>query len=697
MKRFIIFLWAALIMTSCSNNSNNPLLKTWNTPFQVPPFASIKEKHFLPAFEKAMQKHQAEIGAIVDNGETATFDNTIAALDASGSLLDRVENVFSNLNSANTNEQLQAIAKELAPLRSKHYDDINLNVKLFRRVKAVYDKKEELTLSTEQARLLEETYKGFVRSGANLSEQDKAKLRDVNEKLSMLTLKFGENILAETNDFKLVLTDSSDLEGLPQWLIDQAADAAKEAGEGAWVFTLHKPSWIPFLQYSAKRDLREKLYTAWMHIGDNNNEQDNKEVISKIVSLRVKKANLLGYASWADYVLDDKMAKNPQNVFNLLDQVWTPALNRAKAEVYDMQKLIDAEGGGFKLDTWDWWYYAEKIRQQKYALNDDLLKPYFQLENVRRGLFDVAHKLYGLQIEPLKDLPVYQKDVLAYDVKEADGSHAAVLYMDFFPRPGKRSGAWMTSFRKEYKKDGKKVSPVISMVMNFSKPTGDAPSLLTLDEVLTMFHEFGHSLHGMLSDCTYRSLSGTSVKRDFVELPSQIMENWASEPEVIKSFAKHYQTGEPIPDDLVAKIENSKHFNQGFATVEYLAASYLDMDYHTVQDTTPIADINQFERTAMNRIGLIPEIIPRYRSTYFQHIFSGGYSSGYYSYLWAEVLDADAFQAFKETGLFDQKTAASFRHNILERGGTEDPMVLYRRFRGRAPEITPLLKRRGLL
>ncbi len=697
MNRLYILLWAALIMTSCSNNSSNPLLKTWDTPFQVPPFESIREKHFLPAFDEAMKMHKQEIAAIVDNKEEATFDNTIAALDYSGTALDRVENVFYNLNSANTNEALQNIAREIAPLRSQHYDDISLNVPLFERVKAVYNQKDQLSLSTEQARLLEDTYKDFVRSGANLSAEDKQKLRSINEQLSMLTLKFGENVLAETNNFKLVLTDSADLEGLPQWLIDQAGEAAKEAGEGNWVFTLHKPSWIPFLQYSAKRELREKLYTAWMHIGDNNNDHDNKRVVSQIVSLRVKKANLLGYDSWADYVLDDKMAKTPQNVLNLLDQVWTPALNRAKAEAYDMQKLIEAEGGGFGLAPFDWWFYADKIRQQKYALNEDLLKPYFKLDNVRQGLFDVANKLYGLQFVPLADLPIYHQDVIAYEVKEADGAHVAVLYMDFFPRESKRSGAWMTSFRKQYKKDGKNISPVISIVMNFSKPAGDLPSLLTLDEVLTLFHEFGHALHGMLSDCTYRSLSGTSVKRDFVELPSQIMENWALAPEVIKSYAKHYQTGQAIPEDLVEKIVKSKHFNQGFATLEYLAASYLDMAYHTVQDTIPIEDINAFEKNVMERIGLITEIIPRYRSTYFQHIFSGGYSSGYYSYMWAEVLDADAFEAFKETSLFDRKTATAFRTNILQRGGTEEAMVLYKRFRGREPKITPLLKRRGLL
>mgnify|MGYP002641752449 CR=1 FL=1 len=697
MKRFITFLWVVITMTACSNNSSNPLLKAWDTPFEVPPFESIKEGHFLPAFKAAMKDHQKEIAAIVSNSEVATFENTIAALDYSGAQLDKVENVFYNLNSANTNKNMQAIAKEVSPLSSKHYDDINLNPQLFERVKTVYTKKGELGLTTEQTMLLEETYKGFVRSGANLPEDEKTTLREINEKLSMLTLKFGENVLAETNGFKLVLTDSTDLAGLPQWLIDQAAETAKENGEGNWVFTLHKPSWIPFLQYSAKRELREKLYTAWMHIGDNDNDQDNKEVLSQIVSLRVKKANLLGYPSWADYILDDKMAAKPANVLNLLDQVWKPAVHRAKAEAYDMQKLIDAENGGFKLDTFDWWYYAEKIRQQKYALSDDVLKPYFQLKNVRAGLFEVAEKLYGLQFEPLPDLPIYHEDVVAYDVKEADGSHLSVLYMDFFPRASKRSGAWMTSYRKESKKDGEKISPVISIVMNFSKPTGDTPALLTTDEVLTLYHEFGHALHGMLSDCTYPGLSGTSVKRDFVELPSQIMENWALDSDVVKSYAKHYETGEPIPNDLVKKIEKSSQFNQGFATVEYLAASYLDMKYHTATSSELIKDVDAFETDAMNDLGLISEIIPRYRSGYFQHVFAGGYSSGYYGYMWAEVLDADAFEAFKETSLFDQTTALAFRSNILERGGTENPMDLYTRFRGREPEITPLLKRRGLL
>ncbi len=546
--------------------------------------------------------------------------------------------------------------------------------------------------------MLEKTYKDFVRNGADLPDDQKAELRKINEELAKLTLKFGDNVLAETNAFKLVIDDSADLEGLPQWLIDQAAEDAKAAGyEGKWVFTLHKPSWIPFLQYSPKRELRQKLYTTWMNIANNDNEHDNKAILAQITSLRVKRAQMLGYPTHAAYVVEENMSKTPENVYKLLNQLWPPALARAKAEAAEMQKLIDAEPQPFKLASWDWWYYAEKIRQARYDLSDDALKPYFKLENVIAGLFDTANKLYGLTFTPASDLPVYHPDVIAYEVKEADGRHVSVLYMDFFPRPGKRSGAWMTEFRGQYRKEGRDVRPVVSIVMNFSKPTATVPSLLTLDEVLTLYHEFGHALHGMLSDCTYPLLAGTNVTRDFVELPSQIMENWAEEPTVIKSFAKHYQTGEAIPDELVNKIIAARLFNQGFATVEYLAAAFLDMAYHTRTDTTLITDVNAFESDAMKAIGLIEEIIPRYRSTYFQHIFSGGYSAGYYNYIWAEVLDADAFEAFKEKGLFDSETAAAFRKNILERGNTEDPMVLYLRFRGREPEITPLLKKRGLI
>lgn len=697
MKKRLLVCLMGIFMVTCSKPPN-PLLMTWDTPFQVPPFDQIKEENYLPAFKAAMKQHAGEIQAIASNPQAATFENTIAVLDYSGEKLHLIENVFNNLNGANTNEQMQAIAKQVAPLSSKHYDDISLNLELFKRVKSVNEGSGTLNLTPEQNRLLEKTYKNFVRNGADLADDQKAELRKINEELATLTLKFGDNVLAETNDFKLVIDNDSDLEGLPQWLKDQAADDAKAAGqEGKWIFTLHKPSWIPFLQYSPKRALREKLYTGWMNVGDNNNVQDNKKNLAEIVSLRVRRAQLLGYPSYAAYVIEENMAKSPESVYNLLNQLWTPALNRAKAEAADMQKLIDGEKEPFKLASWDWWYYAEKIRQARYDLSDETLKPYFKLENVIQGLETIVNKLYGLTLTPMNNVPIYQDDVLAYEVKEADGAHVCILYMDFFPRPSKRAGAWMNEFRGQYRKDGQNMPPIISIVMNFSKPSAEAPSLLTLDEVLTFFHEFGHALHGMLSDCTYPGLAGTNVTRDFVELPSQIMENWAQEPELIKSYARHYQTGEAIPDALVEKIAKSRQFNMGFVTVEYLAAALLDMGYHTQTDTTLITDVNGFEQSAMDAIGLIDEIIPRYRSTYFQHIFSGGYSAGYYNYIWAEVLDADAFQAFKETSLFEQATATSFRRNILERGNTEDPMVLYKQFRGRGPEITPLLKNRGLL
>ena len=699
MTRLVLLILGLCTMTnSITTAATNPLLEEWSTPFQVPPFEEINVDHYLPAFEQAMKAQTEAVEAIVDNTDEPSFENTIEALEYSGEVLSRVSQVFYPIRSAHTNDAIQAVAQKVAPKLSRHRDNIALNSELFDRIKAVHANKEQLDLDVEQFKLLEETYTSFVRNGANLSDKDKQTLRTINEKLATLTLTFGENVLAETNDYKLVINDNKDLAGLPDWLIEQAATTAEEEGLGnAWVFTLHKPSWIPFLQYSSKRDLREKLYQAWMHIGDNDNEHDNKAVIAEIVALRAKRANLLGYGTHADYVLDRNMAKTADNVNELLFQLWQPALNRAKAEAYDMQKMIEQQSDQFDLQSWDWWYYSEKIRQEKYALSDDILKPYFELENVKNGVFTVVNNLYGLEFVELTDVPVYHPDVDVYQVKDADGSHLALLYMDFYTRSSKRSGAWMTSFREQYRKNGELVPPIISIVMNFSKPTKELPSLLTLDNVLTFFHEFGHALHGMLSDCTYPGLSGTDVRRDFVELPSQIMENWAVHPQVIPTYAKHYKTGEPIPAELVAKIDKSSKFNQGFKTVEYLAASFLDLSYHTRSETTEIEDVDAFEVEAMNDIGLIDEIIPRYRSTYFQHIFAGGYSSGYYSYIWAEVLDADAFEAFKETGLFDRETANAFRKHILEKGGTEEPMTLYERFRGRQPEILPLLKRRGLL
>ncbi len=511
-----------------------------------------------------------------------------------------------------------------------------------------------------------------------------------------LTVEFGENLLAESNDFQLIIENEEDLSGLPDFVVEMgAADATAAGMEGKWLYTLNKPSMIPFLQYADNRDLREVIFNGYINRGNNNNDHDNKKIAAKIAKLRVERANLLGYKTHADFVLDVNMAKTPDQVYALMDQVWNAALPMAKEEVVELQKMIDAEGNDFQLAAWDWWYYAEKLRKQKYDLDDEALKPYFELENVRKGMLDVATQLYGLTFEERFDMPKPHEDARTFEVFDFDGSHQAVLIMDFHPRASKRAGAWMSSYRKQYKVDGENITPIITMVMNFSKPTTDKPSLLTFDEVSTMFHEFGHALHGMLSDCTYEMLSGTSVSRDFVELPSQIMENWAAEPAVLKTYAKHYETGEPIPQDLIDKMEASSHFNQGFATVEFTAAAYLDMAWHTLSEPE-LKETLTFEKETMDKIGLIPEIVVRYRSPYFAHIFSGGYSSGYYSYQWAEVLDADAFEAFKETSLFDQETARAFRENILEKGGTDDPMKLYIQFRGKEPSVDPMLKRKGL-
>lgn len=703
MKKLTLILMTAVMITACNSGqekatvADNPFFTEYTTPFGVPPFDQIKNEHFVPAIEKGIEEQNAEIAAIIANQEAPDFENTIAAMDASGELLRKVTGVFYNFNSSNTSEELQAIAKEVAPKMSAHYDNISLNPDLFKRVQAVYENRNSLNLTGEQAMLLEDTYKNFVRGGAALDSADQARFREINQQLSLLTLQFGENVLAETNAFKLVIDNEADLEGLPQGLIDQGAETARAAGmEGKWVYTLHNPSIMPFLQYSAKRELREKIYNAYINRGNNNNDKDNKNLIAEIAALRLERANMLGYESHAAYILERNMAKDAASVNNLLDKLWAPALKRAKGEVKQLQAIIDKEGGNFKLQPWDWSYYAEKVRKELYDLDEEQMKPYFPLENVKQGIFTVAGNLYGITFTERKDIPVYHPDAVAYEVKEANGDHIGVLYMDFHPRESKRGGAWMSSYRKQYVKNGEKVSPVITIVTNFTKPTANTPSLLTFDEASTFFHEFGHALHGLLSNCNYYSLSGTSVPRDFVELPSQIMENWASEPEVLKLYAKHYQTGEVIPDELIDKMQKSAVFNQGFATVEYLAASLLDMGYHNMT-TNNIKDVSEFEASTLTRIGLIPEITSRYRSTYFSHIFSGGYSSGYYSYIWSAILDADAFEAFKENGLFDQKTAAAFRQNVLERGGTEDPMTLYKKFRGAEPDIKPLLKRRGLL
>ncbi len=696
MKLLIFSALLGSIMISCTMQESNPFFSKFETPFGVPPFEQIKHEHYLPAYKKGIEIQQQEIAAIVNNPEAATFDNTILAMEKSGKMLTTVNYTFTNLNEANTDEKMKAIAKEIAPLYSKNKDDIRLNEKLFAKIKTVYNNFETNGLTDEQKRLVKKYYKDFIRGGANLAAEKKARFREINGKLSLLTLKFGENVLSEDNAFEMVLDSKEDLAGLPENVIISAAKAAKERGhEGKWVFTLHKPSLIPFLQYSEKRELREKMFKGYVMRGDNNNEFDNKSILSEISALRIERANLLGYKTHAHFVLDDNMAANPENVYKLLNKIWKPALAKAKIEARDLQDMIKKDGKKFELQAWDWWYYAEKLKKEKYAVDEEMLRPYFKMENVRQGAFDTASKLWGITFTEIKDIPKYHPEVEAFEVKEGSGNHIGVLYTDFFPRASKGGGAWMEAFRKQSALEGKAVSPIIYNVGNFSRPSGDKPALLSYDEVQTLFHEFGHALHGLLSKGTYPSLTGTSVARDFVELPSQIMENWASEPQVLKMYAKHYETGEPIPDELIEKVEKSAKFNQGFVVTEFLSAAFLDMDWHKLTEPTELG-VNEFEKTALNKIGLIQEIVVRYRSTYFKHIFSGEYSSGYYSYSWAEVLDADAFQAFKETDIFDQKTAQSFRENILAAGNSEDPMILYKRFRGHEPSADALLTRKGL-
>jgi peptidyl-dipeptidase Dcp len=706
MKKLLFFVFVVgLALSSCQSQKKesnldmkNPFFTEWNTPFGVPPFEEIKVEHFVPAVQEGIKQQETEIEAIVANADKPTFENTILALDKSGALLTKVNGVFGPLSGAVTNDEMQAVARELSPLRTTHSNNISMNAGLFKRIKAVYDQRNELNFDQEQMHVVEKYYEDFVRGGANLSAEDQEKLKAINIELSGLYLQFGENLLAETNkNFKLVIDNKDDLAGLSEDIIAGAVVAAEKTGDsGKWVFTMAKPSWIPFLTFSDKRELREKLYTGYFMRGDNNNENDNKEIIKKIVPLRDQKAKLLGYKNFAAYKADVNMAKTPEAITDFLMELWKPTLEMAKQDVNDMQKIIDREGGNFKLASWDWWYYSEKLRKEKFDLDESEIKPYFSLDNAKKGIFYVAKNLYGLNFIKLDDVPTYHNEAEAYEVQEADGSHLGVLYMDFFPRDGKRVGAWSTQFRRATYQDGKRIPTIGSIVMNFTRPTGDTPALLSFDEVSTLFHEFGHSLHGLFADGPYDRTSG-SVARDFVELPSQFMENYAADPEVIKVYAKHYKTGETIPDVLLEKLLKSGTFNQGFITGEYVAASLLDMDFHTTTDVNDI-DVNKFEKDAMDAIGLIPEFLPRYRSTYFSHIFSGdGYSAGYYVYIWAAVLDSDAFDAFKQSGdIFNKEYAAKFR-TLLEKCGSDDGMNIYRNFRGQDPSKEPLLKKRGLL
>jgi peptidyl-dipeptidase Dcp len=701
MKRLLPALHCLLLLVTTilspavsATSDNNPFLAPYGTPFETPPFDRIKAAHFLPALQRGMEEQKLEIRSITIVRSAPTFENTIVAFDRSGALLNRVSGVFGALRGAITNDQLDSIANTATPLLTSHRNDIALDTQLFQRVKAVYDTRATLHLTPEQFMLLENTYKDFVRGGANLSAPDKLRLRAINDELSMLSLKFNQNLLKETNTYRMVVEKKGDLDGLPPAVVEAAAAVARRANlEGKWAFTLQKPSWIPFMQYATNRALREKLYRAYCNRGDNDNDFDNKRIAARIAAVRVARAQILGYRTHAEYVLEENMAKTPKTVYDFLYKLWEPALAVARKERDAMQAMIRKEGDTFALASWDWWYYAEKIKKAEFDLDEEVLRPYFKMENVRQGAFDVASRLYGLQFVERKDIPRYADDVQAFEVKERDGSHVGILYTDYFLRGGKRPGAWMGSYRSYGRIGDSVVTPVIYNVGNFSGPTAGKPALLSLDEVETLFHEFGHALFGLLSR---RSYDNIGLPRDGIELPSQIMENWARHPEVLRSYARHYESNAPIPDALIQKILKSETFNQGFASVEYLAASLLDLDWHTLADTT-LVDAPAFENASLSRIRLIPEIVARYRSPYFAHIFSGGYSAGYYSYIWAEVLDADAFEAFKENGLFDSATAAAFRKYILEQGGTEDPMVLYERFRGKKPTIEPLLKKRGLL
>ncbi len=687
---------SGLVLSSCRNQSDadkiNPFFSDYNTPFSVPPFEKIKAKHYMPAFEKGMEEGRKDIEVLVNNQTEPDFDNTIGALDKIGELLTRVSLVFFAQASANTSDSLQSIEMEISPKLSGYNDEIRMNPGLFKRVKQVYDNQEKFNLNPEQKFILENLYKEFVRNGANLNKEDQDTLKKINQRLSVLGVKFNQNVLEEINNYKLFVGKDG-LAGLPESIVNTAAETSKAAGnEGDWAFTTQRPSIFPFLQYSENRELRAELFKAYTSRGNNGNEFDNNKVLAEIVALRARRAKLLGYKTHSDLVLELRMAKNPENVLNLLNNLWGKAVPVAKNEVKEMQKIIDKEGGKFKLEPSDWWYYAEKVRKEKYDLDDNALRPYFMIDNVREGVFNCANRLYGITFKPITNCPLPHPDAQAYEVKEADGSHLGVLYMDFHPRESKRQGAWCGGYRNHHIVNGKPVTPVVTLVCNFTPPSGELPALLNLEEVETLFHEFGHALEGLFSKNTFNT---SYIAWDFVELPSQIMEHWVTEPELLNVYARHYETGEPIPAELVNKLEKSKYFNQGFINTELLAASLLDIAYYTLEAPV-VVDVQSFEKDFFNKIGLIPEIVSRYRSTYFLHIIDG-YDSGYYSYTWAAVLDNDAFEAFKEKGVFDRATAESFRRNILEKDGTMDAMQMYVNFRGREPRIEPLLKNRGLI
>jgi peptidyl-dipeptidase Dcp len=696
MKKLLLIVTGILLMLgSCSKqaSNDNPLLTEWNTPFKVPPFEQVKLEHFTPAFEEAMKQHKAEMEVILSNPEAPTYENTVEASYYAGELLGRVAGVFGEFNSVNISDELQALAQEIYPKLSAHGDEIGLDPRFFERIKVVYENKDKYNLTAEQIFLLENDYKSFLRSGAALPEDKKEILKGINQELSSLTLQFSQNVLAEVNNFKLVITNKEDLSGLPESSIQAAAETAASDSIEGWVFTIQNPSMIPFLQYADNRELRKEIYDAYVNQGNHGDEYDNKEILKKILNLRVKRAKLLGYENHAAYKTENRMAQNPERVFNLLNQLWDGILPKVKEERAALQSMIDKEGANFKLEPQDWFYYTEKLRKEKYDLDESEVRTYFELENVRKGIFMVANKLYGITFTPIEGIPVPHPETTVYEVKEADGSHLALFFMDMHPRASKRGGAWCGSYREHhFDKEGKEVAPLVNNVLNVTRPTDDKPALLSIDEVETMFHEFGHALDGLFSETSYNA---GYIAWDFVELPSQINEHWAFEPEVLKMYAKHYETGEIIPDELIEKLKASANFNQGFALTEVLAASLLDMKFHMMTEEDANLDVMKVEKEYMNEIGLIPEIYSRYRPTYFRHIM-GGYDAGYYSYTWASVLDNDAFDAFKETSLFDQATAKSFRENVLANNGIKDAMEMYVAFRGREPQIDALLKSLGI-
>lgn len=674
---------------------SNPLLENFNTSFDSAPFSKIKNEYYKPAFEQAIKEAKAEIDAITSNLEAPTFQNTIEEMELSGEKLGRISSIFFNLNSAETNDEIQQIAQDISPLLSEFGNDVRLNQALFERIKVVYNQKDEVELNPEQAYLLEKKYKGFSRNGANLNEDDKAKLREIDKQLSMLSLQFGQNVLAETNNFELIITDENNLKGLPQYAIDQAKADAEQKDKEGWLITLQAPSYIPFMQYAENRELREKLFRANGVKAFQNNEYNNEENVKQLVKLRHERANILGYKSHAAYVLEERMAKTPETVLDFLNDLLVKAKPFADKEIKELANFAKETDGIETLQRWDHGYYAEKLKQKKFSLSDEALKPYFQLENVIQGAFDVATKLFGITFKEIHNIDKYNDEVTTYEVLDKDGNFLSLLYADFFPRAGKRPGAWMTSFREASNVNGNVKRPHISIVCNFTKPTKDKPSLLTFQEVTTLFHEFGHALHGMLPNTTYESLAGTNVYWDFVELPSQFYENFAYEPEALKLFAKQYQTGEIIPQELIEKVKAASSFMEGYQTVRQLSLGLLDMAYHA-NNLKEINDLKQFEKEAFKSTELYPIVENNMTSTSFSHIFQGGYSSGYYSYKWAEVLDADAFEFFKETGIFNPETAQKF-YKLLSSGGTVEPMKLYEEFRGKKPTPDALLKRAGLV